>query len=105
MTKIMKDFIWDKSKNGLMSRTLQLRPGKRRIWMPDLKTRMKAIDIMWLKKFLNTPDKSLHVRIANALINRMLPALNPKSGGSARLKWALQTGGPDKKPFKAARMS
>jgi len=25
--------------------------------MPELKTRMKAIDIMWLKKFLNTPDK------------------------------------------------
>jgi len=25
--------------------------------MPNLKTRMKAIDIMWLKKYLDTPDK------------------------------------------------
>ena len=27
--------------------------------MPNLKTRMKAIDIMWLKKYLDTPDKRL----------------------------------------------
>ena len=58
MTKIMKDFIWDGNKRGLMrlDYTAEIRE-KRGLGMPNLKTRMKAIDIMWLKKYLDTPDK------------------------------------------------
>jgi len=58
MTKIMQDFIWDGNKRGLMrlDYTAEIR-GKGGLGMPDLKTRMKAIDIMWLKKYLDTPDK------------------------------------------------
>jgi len=58
MTKIMKDFIWDGNKRGLMrlDYTAKVR-AKGGLGMSDLKTRMKAIDIMWLKKYLDTPDK------------------------------------------------
>ena len=58
MTKIMKDFIWDGNKGGLMrlDYTAKIRE-KGGLGMPHLKTRMKAIDIMWLKKYLDTPDK------------------------------------------------
>jgi len=56
--KIMKDFIWDGNQRGLMrlDYTAETRE-KGGLGMPDLKTRMKAIDIMWLKKFLDTPEK------------------------------------------------
>src|SRR5882724_3001327 len=58
MTKIMKDFIWDGNKRGLMrlDYTAEIRE-KGGLGMLNLKTRMKAIDIMWLKKYLDTPDK------------------------------------------------
>jgi len=50
--------------------------------MPELKTRMKPFDIMWLKKFLNTPDKDLHGSGSRCPHNKDgNPALNPKSGG------------------------
>ena len=50
LTKIMKDFIWDGNKRGLMrlDYTAKIRE-KGGLGMPDLRTRMKAIDIMWLK--------------------------------------------------------
>ena len=58
MTKIMKDFIWDGNKRRLMrlEYTAEVTE-KGGLGMPNLKTRMKAIDIMWLKKYLDTPDK------------------------------------------------
>src|SRR5882724_5715000 len=58
MTKIMKDFIWDGNTRGLMrlDYMAEIRE-KGGLGMPNLKTRMKAIDIMWLKKYLDTPDK------------------------------------------------
>src|SRR5882672_624408 len=51
MTRIMKYFIWDGNQRGLMrlDYTAEARE-KGGLGMPDLKTRMKAIDIMWLKK-------------------------------------------------------
>ena len=61
--------------------------------MPDLKTRMKAIDIMWLKKYLDTPDKrpTWHW-VADALIKGdTYLHLTPRVEELARLKWALQT--------------
>jgi len=58
MTKIMKEFIWDGNKRGLMrlDNTAESRE-KGGLGMPNLKTRMKAFDIIWLKKSLDTPDK------------------------------------------------
>src|SRR5882724_8038895 len=61
MTKIMKDFIWDGNKRGLMKLdyTAEIRE-KGGLGMPDLKTRMKSIDIMWLKKYLDTQTRDQH---------------------------------------------
>ena len=58
---------------------------------PDLKTRMKAIDIMWLKKYLETPDKRpTWCWVANTLIKGdAYLHLTPRVEESARLKWAL----------------
>src|SRR5882724_6831531 len=94
MTKIMKDFIWDGNKRGLMrlDYTAKIRE-KGGLGMPDLKTRMKAIDIMWLKKILDTPDKRpTWCWVADALIDKdAYLHLAPRVEESARLKWALQT--------------
>ena len=72
MTKMMKDFIWDKSKRGLMRLDYTAEARKKGgLGMPDLKTRMKAIDIMWLKKILDTPEKRLTwFWVADALIKK-----------------------------------
>src|SRR5882724_13276783 len=63
------------------------------LWLPDLKTRMKAIDIMWLKKYMDTPDKRpTWFWVANTLIKgETYLHLTPRVEESARLKWALQT--------------
>src|SRR5882724_1724931 len=94
MTKIIKDFIWDGNKRGLMrlDYTAEIRE-KGGLGMPDLKTRMEAIDIMWLKKYLDTPDKRpTWCWVADALIkgDAYLHS-TPRVEESARLKWALQT--------------
>src|SRR5882724_6958652 len=94
MTKIMKDFICDGNKIGLMrlDYTAEIRE-KGGLGMPDLKTRMKAIDIMWLKKYLDTPGKRpMWFWVANALIkgDTYLHS-TPRVEESERLKWALQT--------------
>jgi len=58
MTKIMKDFIWDRYKRGLMRLDYMAKiREKGGLGMLDLKARMKAKDIMWLRKYLETPDK------------------------------------------------
>src|SRR5882724_7519053 len=61
MTKIMKDFIWDGNKRELMrlDYTAEIRE-KGGLGMPNLKTRMKSIDIMWLKKYLDTQTRDQH---------------------------------------------
>src|SRR5882724_13039772 len=61
--------------------------------MPNLKIRMKAMDIMWLKKYLDTPDKRpTRCWVANALIKGdAYLHLTPRVEESARLNWALQT--------------
>jgi len=54
---------------------------------------MKAIDIMWLKKYLDTPDKRpTWCWVADALIkgDAYLHS-TPRVEESARLNWALQT--------------
>ena len=94
MTKIMKDLIWDRNKRGLMrlDYTAEIRE-KGGLGMPDLKTRMKAIDIMWLKKYLDTPDKRpIWCWVADALIKGdTYLHVTPRVEESARLKWGLQT--------------
>src|SRR5882724_9889379 len=94
MTKIMKDFIWDGNKKRLIRLDYAAEAREKGgLGMPDLKTRMKAIDIMWLKKYLNTPEKRpTWCWVADALIkgDTYLHS-TPRVEESARLKWALQT--------------
>jgi len=94
MTKIMKDFIWDGNKRGLVRLDYAAEAREKGgLGMPDLKTRMKAIDIMWLKKYLNTPEKRpTWCWVADALIkgDTYLHS-TPRVEELARLKWALQT--------------
>src|SRR5882724_743903 len=94
MTKIMKDFVWDGNKRGLMKLdyTAKIRE-KGGLGIPDLKTRMKSIDIMWSNKYLDAPDKRpTFFWVADALIkgDTYLHS-TPRVEESARLKWALQT--------------
>jgi len=94
MTKIMKDFIWDGNKRGLMrvNYTAKVRE-KGGLGMPDLKTRMKAIDIMWLKKYLDAPGKRpTWCWVADSLIQGdTYSTLDSKSGGISKAK----VGSPD----------
>ena len=58
MTKIIKDFIWDGNKRGLMRLDYTARiTEKGGLGIPNLKTRIKDICIMWLNKYMDTPDK------------------------------------------------
>src|SRR5882724_9237351 len=94
MTKIMKDFVWDGNNRGLMKLdyTAKIRE-KGGLGIPDLKTRIKSIDIMWSNKYLDAPDKRpTFFWVADALIkgDTYLHS-TPRVEESARLKWALQT--------------
>src|SRR5882724_1368588 len=90
----MKDFIWDGNKRGLMRLDYTAKiTEKGGLGMTDLKKRMKAIDIMWLKKYLDTPEKRpTWCWVADTLIkgDTYLHS-TPRVEESARLKWALQT--------------
>jgi len=94
ITKTMKDFIWNGNQRGLMrlDYTAETRE-KGGLGIPDLKTRMKAIDIMWLKKFLDTPEKRpTWCWVADALISGdAYLHSTPKVDDLSRIKWALQT--------------
>jgi len=94
MTKTMKDFVWNGNQRGLMrlDYTAETRE-KGGLGIPDLKTRMKAIDIMWLKKFLEAPEKRpTWCWVADALISAdTYLHSTPKVDDLSRIKLALQT--------------
>ena len=57
MKKLFKDFLWDGKKRGLMSWNQVIAPKEQGgLNIPDIRTRIEALDIMWIKKWL-TPNK------------------------------------------------
>ena len=72
MTKNMKDFLWGKEKKGLMPMEKVIASREEGgLGIPSIEARNKAIQVMWLKKFLAKPSmKPTWAWIAEELIKR-----------------------------------
>ena len=54
----MKDFLWDGRKKGLITMEAASAPRESGgLGIPSIEARLKAIQIMWLKKYLETKEK------------------------------------------------
>lgn len=90
-TKITKAFIWDGRKKGLIDWkwvTAQKEEGG--LNMPSIELRCEAIEIMWLQKWLSTPDKRhTWAYILDELLTLNMPK-KPIKEKSALQNWVLQ---------------
>ena len=60
MEKNMMDFLWDRRKKGLITMEAASAPRENGgLGIPNIELRQKAIQIMWLKKYLDTKEKRL----------------------------------------------
>ena len=49
----MKDFLWNRQQRGLMEYKMTTAPREKGgLGIPDIKTRLEVIQIMWLKSYL-----------------------------------------------------
>ena len=56
----MMDFLWDRRKKGLITMEAASAPRENGgLGIPNIELRQKAIQIMWLKKYLDTKEKRL----------------------------------------------
>ena len=79
MKKLFKDFLWDDKKRGLMAWNQVIAPREQgRLAIPNIRSQIEAIEIMWIKKWLSPDekkskwtyilDKIIHLNIAKALM-------------------------------------
>jgi hypothetical protein len=92
MTKMYKDFVWNEKKKGLMSWEQIIAPRtKGGLGMPDLKSRIEAIEIMWLKKWLSPEEKRPKwAHIVDEILNENITK-NPMIDRENRKSWILQS--------------
>ena len=94
MEKNMKDFLWDGRKKGLITMEAASAPRENRgLGIPNIEARLKAIQIMWLKKYLDIKEKRLTwVWLADNLIAKdIVPNTTPKVDTLSRISWIKQT--------------
>ena len=92
MKKLFKDFLWDNKKRGLMGWNQIIAPREQGgLAIPDIRSRIEAIEIMWIKKWLSPNirkpkwtyilDEIINLNIAKA------PMIDPES----RINWLKQS--------------
>jgi endonuclease/exonuclease/phosphatase family metal-dependent hydrolase len=92
MKKMFKDFIWDDKKRGLMTWNQIIAPRDQGgLGMPDIRTRVEAIEVMWIKKWLapeNSKTKWTH--ILDEILNNSI-AKSPMVDPESRMNWIKQS--------------
>lgn len=74
VTKLIREFMWDVKKTQIGLETLYLPKEEGRLGLLDIISRNKAIDIMWLKKYLQfRKERPMWAYIADILITETAP--------------------------------
>ncbi|KAF9536237.1 hypothetical protein CPC08DRAFT_652222, partial [Agrocybe pediades] len=93
LEKRVRKYIWaDKTMSPVNAETLYapIEEGGRKVL--DLKSRNQAIDIMWLKKYLNFgPDRPLWAQVTDAILAEKIPHAERTVPRSIRVNIYLQS--------------
>jgi hypothetical protein len=92
MEKMYRNFVWDGKEKGLMEWKKAIAPKSLGgLNLPDLRSRIQAIQIMWIKKWLSPPSiKPVWAFFLDAIISQNIPK-SPIIEQKARINWALQS--------------
>jgi recombinational DNA repair protein RecR len=92
MKKMYKDFVWDNKPRGIMKWESIIRPRKEGgLAIPDIKSRIEAIQIMWIKRWLAPPEKRPYwAYIMDAIIHKNI-AKEPNVDDNAKVNWISQS--------------
>ena len=92
LTKIIRDFMWNGKKPSVNIDTLYLPVEQGGVKLLDLKVRNQAIDIMWLKSYLDlTSKRPMWAYVADILINNSTSKATNNVSSSAQLNTYLQS--------------
>lgn len=91
MEKQMKEFLWEKKRATMIWQDVTQPREKGGLGMPDIKARIEAIQLMWLKKFLApTSEKPTWAFVAEQIIQKY-PQKSPVVDMKSKMNWALQS--------------
>jgi exonuclease III len=95
LEKIIRDFIWDGKKASVNMDTLYLPIRQGGIKLLDLRARNQAIDIMWLKSYLDLgPNRPMWAFVADVLISENISKTSGKIASLAQINTYLQSWHP-----------
>ncbi|KAJ8502105.1 hypothetical protein ONZ51_g163 [Trametes cubensis] len=91
--KLISDFVWGVGKRAMVAKdTLMLRWEEGGIGMLDIKARNEAIELIWLKAYLNLSDsRPAWAYMADVLMARAIMAEHKRTESDARVNAFLQT--------------
>ncbi|KAI6128057.1 hypothetical protein EDD17DRAFT_1473331, partial [Pisolithus thermaeus] len=91
MSNLIKTFLWNDKQRGLIDKCYTYAPtNKGGLNMPNIKARLEAIRIVWLKKYLTNEKRPAWAYVAdNILRNNITP--KPKTEPKSCISWALQS--------------
>jgi hypothetical protein len=96
LTKTIRNFMWNDKKPPVNMSTLSLPVAQGGIKLLDLKVRNQAIEVMWLKSYLNLgPKRPLWAYVADVLINKSISRASGKVSASAQINSYLQSWNPN----------
>ena len=93
MTRNMKNFLWN-NQRGLIEMSAATAPrGEGGLGIPDIKARLKAIQIMWLQRYLAPRHKRpTWAQVADELIKKDISTnTTPKLDDQTKISWIKQS--------------
>ena len=92
LIKTIRNFMWNGKKPSVNKDTLHLPIEQGGVKLLDIKVRNQAIDIMWLKSYLDlTLKRPMWAYVADVLINNSTAKASSKVSSSARINTYLQS--------------
>jgi len=96
LTRTIRNFMWNDKKPPVSMSTLSLPVAQGGIKLLNLKVRNQAIEVMWLKSYLNLgPTRPLWAYVADVLINKSISRASGKVSASAQINSYLQSWNPN----------
>jgi hypothetical protein len=96
LTKTIRNFMWEDRKPPVNMSTLSLPVAQGGIKLLNLKIRNQAIDVMWLRSYLNLgPKRPKWAYVADVLINESISRASSKVSASAQINTYLQSWNPN----------
>ncbi|KAI6113489.1 hypothetical protein EDD16DRAFT_1484079, partial [Pisolithus croceorrhizus] len=91
MSNLIKTFLWNDKQRGLIDKCYTYAPtNKGGLNMPNIKARLEAIRIVWLKKYLTSEKRPAWAYVADDILrNNITP--KPKTEQKSCISWALQS--------------